>query len=156
LVNRPEKRIGFYNFCLWNKTVGELQCFKHKHLQLMGISLGGMMLARTAVYACLVCSIFYFIFAAYVKCTEEREGWKLIRITLVIKMVILSGGLGLFLLQTSQWIQPSDLTGGFLALLGTQALLLLQIVTVTAYLGWAKHTHLCQSPCTEEALPIDI
>ncbi|NXX39332.1 TM140 protein, partial [Tricholaema leucomelas] len=38
LVNRPEKRIGFYNFCLWNKTVGELQCFKHKHLQLMGIS----------------------------------------------------------------------------------------------------------------------
>lgn len=143
LVNRPEKRIGFYNFCLWNETVGELQCLKYNHLQVMGISLAGMMLARTAVYACLVCSIFYFIFVAYMKYTEEREGWKLTRIILIIKMVVLSGGLGVFLLQTSQWIQLSDLTGGFLALLGTQALLLLQIVTVTAYLGWAKHTHLC-------------
>ncbi|NXN20281.1 TM140 protein, partial [Indicator maculatus] len=38
LINLPEKRIGFYNFCLWNETVGELQCLKHKHLQTMGIS----------------------------------------------------------------------------------------------------------------------
>ncbi|NXR07166.1 TM140 protein, partial [Semnornis frantzii] len=38
LVDRPEKRIGFYNFCLWNETVRELQCLKYKHLQMMGIS----------------------------------------------------------------------------------------------------------------------
>ncbi|NXS32199.1 TM140 protein, partial [Pomatostomus ruficeps] len=38
LVNLPEKRIGFYNFCLWNDTAGELQCLKNKHLQAMGIS----------------------------------------------------------------------------------------------------------------------
>ncbi|NXE88399.1 TM140 protein, partial [Menura novaehollandiae] len=38
LVNLPDKRIGFYNFCLWNDTAGELQCLKNKHLQAMGIS----------------------------------------------------------------------------------------------------------------------
>ncbi|NXG19769.1 TM140 protein, partial [Grallaria varia] len=38
LVDLPEKRIGFYNFCLWNETAGELQCLDYKHLQAMGIS----------------------------------------------------------------------------------------------------------------------
>ncbi|NXY58462.1 TM140 protein, partial [Callaeas wilsoni] len=38
LVNLPDKRIGFYNFCLWNDTAGELQCLDNKHLQEMGIS----------------------------------------------------------------------------------------------------------------------
>ncbi|NXG70939.1 TM140 protein, partial [Baryphthengus martii] len=38
LVNLPDKRIGFYNFCLWNKTVEELQCLEYEHLQVMGLS----------------------------------------------------------------------------------------------------------------------
>ncbi|KFZ51096.1 Transmembrane protein 140, partial [Podiceps cristatus] len=38
LVDLPDKCIGFYNFCLWNETVGELQCLEYKHLQAMGIS----------------------------------------------------------------------------------------------------------------------
>ncbi|NXX60714.1 TM140 protein, partial [Scopus umbretta] len=38
LVDLPEKRIGFYNFCLWNETARELQCLEYKHLQVMGIS----------------------------------------------------------------------------------------------------------------------
>ncbi|NXG58187.1 TM140 protein, partial [Hemiprocne comata] len=38
LVDLPGKRIGFYNFCLWNETAGELQCLQYKHLQVMGIS----------------------------------------------------------------------------------------------------------------------
>ncbi|NXA93854.1 TM140 protein, partial [Melanocharis versteri] len=38
LVNLPDKRIGFYNFCLWNDAAGELQCLDNKHLQAMGIS----------------------------------------------------------------------------------------------------------------------
>lgn len=141
LVDLPDKRIGFYNFCLWNVTAGELQCLEYKHLQVMGISLPGMVLARVCVYTCLVFSIFYPVFVAHVKCREEREGWKAILIILIIKMIILSGGLGTFLFQTSQWIHLSDFTGGFLALLGTQALLLLQILTATTYLSWAKqHT----------------
>ncbi|XP_072722960.1 transmembrane protein 140 [Ciconia boyciana] len=156
LVNLPDKRIGFYNFCLWNGTAGELQCLEYEHLQVMGISLPGMVLPRVCVYACLVFSIFYPIFVAHVKCTEEREGWKMILIILIIKVIILSGGLGTFLLQTSQWIHPSDFTGGFLALVGTQALLLLQILTATMYIRWAKRAHPYQSPFTEKALPIEI
>ncbi|NXA79168.1 TM140 protein, partial [Thryothorus ludovicianus] len=38
LVNLPEKRIGFYNFCLWNDTAGKLQCLDSKHLQAMGVN----------------------------------------------------------------------------------------------------------------------
>ncbi|NWI71443.1 TM140 protein, partial [Todus mexicanus] len=38
LVNLPDKHIGFYNFCLWNKTDGELQCLEYEDLQVMGIS----------------------------------------------------------------------------------------------------------------------
>ncbi|NXI98903.1 TM140 protein, partial [Psophia crepitans] len=38
LVDLPDKRIGFYNFCLWNKTAGELQCLDYKHLQAVGVS----------------------------------------------------------------------------------------------------------------------
>ncbi|NXK95835.1 TM140 protein, partial [Formicarius rufipectus] len=38
LVDLPEKRIGFYNFCLWNETAGELQCLEYQHLQEMGVS----------------------------------------------------------------------------------------------------------------------
>uniref|UniRef100_A0A8C3J7N6 Transmembrane protein 140 n=1 Tax=Calidris pygmaea TaxID=425635 RepID=A0A8C3J7N6_9CHAR len=131
LVDLPDKRIGFYNFCLWNETARELQCLESKHLQVMGINLTGMGLARVCVYACLVLNIFYPFFMTHVRGTEEREGWKLILIILMIKVVMLSGGLGSFLLQTSQWIYPSDFTGGFFALLGTQALLLLQILIIT-------------------------
>ncbi|XP_009476644.1 transmembrane protein 140 [Pelecanus crispus] len=156
LADLPDKRIGFYNFCLWNETAGKLQCLDYKHLQVMGISLPVMMLARVCVYTCLVFNIFYPLFLVRVKCTEQRNGWKIILIILMIKMTILSGGLGTFLFQTSQWIHPSDFTGGFMALVGTQALLLLQILTVTMYLSWAKHTHLYQIPFTEQALPLEI
>ncbi|NXB48054.1 TM140 protein, partial [Leucopsar rothschildi] len=38
LVNLPDKRIGFYNFCLWNDTAAELQCLDNKQLEAMGIS----------------------------------------------------------------------------------------------------------------------
>ncbi|NXH20055.1 TM140 protein, partial [Bucco capensis] len=38
LVDLPDKKIGFYNFCLWNETEKKLQCLGYKHLQVMGIS----------------------------------------------------------------------------------------------------------------------
>ena len=107
-VDLPDKRTGFYNFCLWHETAGRLQCLEYEHLQMMGISLPGIVIARVCVYACLVFSIFYPSFVARVKCTEETEGWKVITVILIIKTIILSGGLGIFLFQTTQWIQPSD------------------------------------------------
>ncbi|XP_019469694.1 transmembrane protein 140 isoform X2 [Meleagris gallopavo] len=47
LVNLPNKRIGFYNFCLWNETAEKLQCLEVSHLQAMGISWLGIALARS-------------------------------------------------------------------------------------------------------------
>uniref|UniRef100_A0A8B9EXQ0 Transmembrane protein 140 n=1 Tax=Amazona collaria TaxID=241587 RepID=A0A8B9EXQ0_9PSIT len=101
LVNLPDKRIGFYIFCLWNETAQEL-----------------LELVRVCVGTCPLLSIFYPMFFAHAKCAEEKEGWKMILIILIIKMSILSGGLGMFLFQSSQWIHPWDFTGGFLALFG--------------------------------------
>lgn len=155
LVNLPDKCIGFYNFCLWNDTAGELQCLDNEHLQAIGISLPEMALARVCVYICLVFIPFYLLYVLTGNCEGQREEWKMIRIISFIKMIILSGGLGMFLLQTSQWIHPSDFTGGFLALLGTQALLLLQIVTATVYLSWAKHTNVSR-PLSKEVLLTNI
>ncbi|KAM7056437.1 transmembrane protein 140-like isoform 1-T4 [Acridotheres tristis] len=156
LVNLPDKRIGFYNFCLWNDTAAELQCLDNKQLQAMGISLSEIALARVCVYSCLVFILFHLVFVLTVNCTGQREGWKIICIIPLIKMIVLSAGLGMFLLQTSQWIHPSDFTGGFLALLGTLALLLLQILTATVYLSWVKYTHMYKSHLNEEALPTKI
>lgn len=139
LVNLPNKSIGFYNFCLWNDTAGELQCLDSKHLQAKGISVLQMALARVCVYTCLVFILFCLAYVVIVKCKVEREEWHIICIITVIETILLSGGLGMFILQTSQWIDPSDFTGGFLALLGTQVLLLLQICIVC--ITCAKHTH---------------
>ncbi|XP_062471432.1 transmembrane protein 140 [Pezoporus occidentalis] len=140
LVNLPDKHICFHNFCLWNETAQELQCLDYKHLKVMGISLPGLVLARVSVGTCLALSIFYPIFFTHAKCTEEKEGWKMIVIVLIIQTTILSGGMGMFLFQSSQWIHRWDFTGAFLALLGTQALLRLHTPTATMYLSWAKHT----------------
>lgn len=79
----------------------------------------------------------------------------MILIILIIKMSILLGGLGMFLFQTSQWIHPCDFTGGFLAVLGTQVLLLLHILTATMNLSWAKHTHTPIKAIGQKALPIE-
>lgn len=138
LVNLPDKRIGFYNFCLWNDTAGELLCLGNEQLQEMGINLLQMALARVCVYSCLVFVMFHLVYVLFVNYTGQREGWKMILIIPFFEIIILSAGLVMFLLQTSQWINLSDFTGGFLALLGTWALLLLQILTVTVYLSWAK------------------
>lgn len=156
LVDLPNKCIGFYNFCLWNETSGKLQCLEVSQLQAMGISWLGIALARVCVYICSVLSFFYPLFLANVMGVDKAKGWRALLIILITKMLLLSGGLGIFLLQTSPWINPSDFTGGFLALVGTMALILLQILTVTMYAIWAKHMNPCQSPFTEEALPIKI
>uniref|UniRef100_A0A8C5TVX4 Transmembrane protein 140 n=1 Tax=Malurus cyaneus samueli TaxID=2593467 RepID=A0A8C5TVX4_9PASS len=141
LVDLPDTRIGFYNFCLWNDIAGELQCLKNEQLQAMGISLAAIALARVFVYTSLVLSMFHPICVLNAKCEGERKGWKMILITHCIKMIILAGGLSMFLSQTLQWIHLSDFTGGFWALLGAMALLLLQILIATVFLNRAKHTH---------------
>eukprot|EP00076_Gallus_gallus_P046942 XP_416181.2 transmembrane protein 140 [Gallus gallus] len=156
LVDLPNKRIGFYNFCLWNETAGKLQCLEVRHLQAMGISWLGIALARVCVYMCPVISFFYPLFLANMRCKDKVEGWRVLLIILITKMLLLSGGLGIFLLQTSPWINLSDFTGGFLALVGILALILLQILTIITHAIWAKHINPHQSPFTEEALPIKI
>ncbi|NWI98443.1 TM140 protein, partial [Crypturellus undulatus] len=32
-VDRPDKRLGFYNFCLWNEAARKLQCLAYTDLE---------------------------------------------------------------------------------------------------------------------------
>ncbi|KAM7055767.1 transmembrane protein 140-like [Acridotheres tristis] len=128
LVNLPDKRIGFYNFCLWNDTAAELQCLDNKQLQAMGISLLEIALARVCVYSCLVVILFHFTYILFMNYTGERMECKIICNIPLIKMIMLSAGLFILIFKTRWWICLSDFTGGFLALLGTLALLQLEIL----------------------------
>ncbi|XP_014104552.1 PREDICTED: transmembrane protein 140 isoform X2 [Pseudopodoces humilis] len=138
LVNLPDKWIGFYNFCLWNDSAGELQCLDSNHLQAMGISPHGMELALVCVYASLVPIPFHILYLLFMNCPWQRGEWKWIGIIAFTEMIILFVGLAIFLFQTSRWIHLSDFTGGFPALLASLVLLLLQILTAIVYLRWAK------------------
>ncbi|XP_067415796.1 transmembrane protein 140 [Emydura macquarii macquarii] len=153
IVNLPNKRIGFYNFCLWNQTTGELQCLEFKDLIEMGIGQVGMVLTRVSVYFVQVLCLFSPFFIMQAKCVNTREAWEVNLVVQGISVVLLSGGLSLFLFQTRVWIQCSELSWGFLALVGAQALLLLQLFAAAAYLKWFKPGPSKGSPPPEKQLP---
>ncbi|KAF7248670.1 hypothetical protein EYD10_05498 [Varanus komodoensis] len=58
IVNLPTKRIGFYNFCLWDQETEKLHCLKPKELEKMGISLNVLVLSRFFVYTMPVLGLF--------------------------------------------------------------------------------------------------
>ncbi|NWX89590.1 TM140 protein, partial [Nothoprocta ornata] len=38
LVDLPDKRLGFYNFCLWNEAIQKLQCLVYTDLEGIAIN----------------------------------------------------------------------------------------------------------------------
>lgn len=58
LINLPNLRIGFYNFCLWNESAGCLQCHQFPELEALGLPQGALALARLGVYGALVLTLF--------------------------------------------------------------------------------------------------
>lgn len=58
LVDLPDLRIGFYNFCLWNEGTGALQCYQFPELEALGVPRVGLALARLGVYGALVLTLF--------------------------------------------------------------------------------------------------
>lgn len=155
IINLPKKRIGFYNFCLWNQTAGELQCLQFKDLKELGIGQVELVLARLCVYMAQVLCLFSPFFTLQTQCANkrEREAWEVTLVVLGLSATFLAGGLSLFLLQTWSWIQLSELSGGFMALAGAQALQVLQFFAAAACLQWLQGDPAKDSPSPEKQLP---
>ncbi|XP_019400712.1 PREDICTED: transmembrane protein 140 [Crocodylus porosus] len=152
IVNLPKKRIGFYNFCLWNETIEDLQCLMIKDFEKIDIHQAVIAVARVLVYCPLVICLFSLHLIVHVQGSNDRMEWELILMMLGITTIMLPGGLSLFLFQVWTWIQVSELSVGFIALAGAQVLLVLQLVAAATYLKWVKDKIITGSSSPEEQL----
>ncbi|XP_026931325.2 transmembrane protein 140 isoform X1 [Acinonyx jubatus] len=128
LVDSPNLRIGFYNFCLWNEGTGSLQCRQFPELEALGVPRVGLALARLGVYGALVFTLFVPLPLFLAWCNSNEAEWWLAGGFLATSSMLLASGLGLFLTYTWKWIRLSLLEPGFLALGTAQALLLLLLM----------------------------
>ncbi|CAM4466206.1 unnamed protein product [Lepidochelys olivacea] len=153
IINLPHKRIGFYNFCLWNQMAGELQCLEFKDLMDRGVGQVELVLARLCVYTVQVLCSFSPLLIIQAQCANTREDWEVTLVVLGLSAALLAGGLSLFLLQTWVWLHLSELSGGFMALAGAQALLLFQLFAAAVYVTWLKEVPEKGSPSPEKQAP---
>lgn len=140
IVNLPTKRIGFYNFCLWNQK-GELDCLMIEEIEKLGISKVALVLSRLCVYISPVLCLFSAsTIMQQALCFKDRDGLKLAQILLSVSSVSLPVGLVLFIFPSQKWIQVSELSEGFAALCGAYVLLLLHLLIITLYLAKYEDT----------------
>ncbi|XP_015416820.1 PREDICTED: transmembrane protein 140 [Myotis davidii] len=133
LINMPNLRIGFYNFCLWNESAGRLQCHQFPELESLGLPWGALALARFGVYGALVLTLFVPLPLLLARCHRSEGEWHLAVCFLAMASMLLAGGLGLFLTYTWKWITISLLGPGFLALAAAQALLVLLLMATVMF-----------------------
>ncbi|XP_039210068.1 transmembrane protein 140 [Crotalus tigris] len=140
IINLPTKRIGFYNFCLWNQKA-ELDCLMIREMEKLGISEVALVLSRVCVYISPVLCLFTATTVMQqALCFKDRDGWKVAQILLSISSVSLPVGLVLFIFPSQKWIQVSELSEGFAALVGAYILLLFHLLIITLYLAKYKDT----------------
>ncbi|XP_007951112.1 transmembrane protein 140 [Orycteropus afer afer] len=146
LIELPDLRIGFYNFCLWNESAGRLHCHQLPELEALGLPGAGLALARLGVYGALVLTLFVPLPLLLTRCKDGREEWQLAVGFLAAASVLLASGLGLFLSFTWRWLWLALLGPGFLAL-GTAQALLIVLLTVTAAfpLGTRNNKSQCEN-----------
>lgn len=116
LVDLPNLRVGFYNFCLWHEGTGALQCYQFPELEALGVPRVGLALARLGVYGALVLTLFVPLPFLLAWCNNNEGEWQLAVGFLATSSVLLASGLGLFLTYTWKWLQLSLLGPGSLAL----------------------------------------
>lgn len=133
LVDLPDLRIGFYNFCLWNEGTGALQCYQFPELEALGVPRVGLALARLGVYGALVLTLFVPLPLLLAWCNHHEGEWQLAVGFLATASALLASGLGLFLTYTWKWLRLSLLGPGFLALGAAQALLILALMATAVF-----------------------
>lgn len=135
IISLPTKRIGFYNFCLWNQKAEELDCLSFKDLEKVGISTVALVLSRVFVYSTPVLCLFIATTALQALWLKDKDGWKLVRNLLIIGHSVLPFGLGLFCYQTWKWIHVLEFGEVFAALVGAEVLMFLHTTVTTVYLA---------------------
>ncbi|KAM6168602.1 transmembrane protein 140 [Erethizon dorsatum] len=138
LVELPNLRIGFYNFCLWDKDVSSLQCHQFPELEALGVPQVGLALARLGVYGALVLTLFVPLPLLLAHCNGNEGEWQLAVVFLATSSMMLASGLGLFLSYVWKWARLSLLGPGFLALVLAQALLILLLRATAVFRPRAK------------------
>ncbi|XP_048358273.1 transmembrane protein 140 isoform X2 [Sphaerodactylus townsendi] len=138
IVSLPTKRIGFYNFCLWNEEAEKLDCLLFKDLENMGISKVALILSRICVYSTPVLCLYVASVILQTLCLKDKDGWKLACTLLAVCAFSLPTGLSLFLFQMQRWVLISELGEVFVALAGAHALLLLHTIIIGMYLVRVK------------------
>ncbi|XP_024410893.2 transmembrane protein 140 [Desmodus rotundus] len=133
LIDLPNLRIGFFNFCLWNETAGSLQCYTFPELATLGVPWAGLALARVCVYGALVFTLFVSQALLLARCNSNQGEWHLAVRFLVVASTLLASGLGLFLSFTWKWVSLSLLGPGCLALGLAQALLILLLMATIVF-----------------------
>ncbi|XP_055446961.1 transmembrane protein 140 [Bubalus kerabau] len=138
LVDLPNLRVGFYNFCLWHEGTGTLQCYQFPELEALGVPRVGLALARLGVYGALVLTLFVPLPLLLAWCNNNEGEWQLAVGFLATSSMLLASGLGLFLTYTWKWLQLSLLGPGSLALGAAQTLLILLLVATAVFPQRAK------------------
>ncbi|XP_036905047.1 transmembrane protein 140 [Sturnira hondurensis] len=133
LIDLPNLRIGFFNFCLWNETAGSLQCYASPELATLGVSWAGLALARICVYAAPVLTLFVSQTLLLARCNSNQGEWQLAVCFLAVASALLASGLGLFLTSTWKWVSLTLLGPGCLALGLAQALLILLLLATVVF-----------------------
>lgn len=142
LIDLPNLRIGFYNFCLWNEGTGALQCHQFPELEALGVPRVGLALARLGVYGALVLTLFVPLPLLLAWCNSNEGEWQLAVGFLATSSMLLASGLGLFLTYTWKWLRLSLLGPGFLALGVAQGLLILLLMATVVFPQRAKDKNL--------------
>lgn len=133
LVDLPNLRIGFFNFCLWNETAGSLRCYTSPELATLGVPWAGLALARVCAYAAPVLTLFVSQTLLLAHCNSNQGEWQLAVCFLVAASTLLASGLGLFLTSTWKWVSLPLLGPGCLALVLAQALLILSLMATVMF-----------------------
>ncbi|XP_005405550.1 PREDICTED: transmembrane protein 140 [Chinchilla lanigera] len=133
LTELPNLRIGFYNFCLWDKNISSLQCHQFPELEALGVPRVGLALARLGAYGALVLTLFVPLPLVLAQCNGNEGERQLAVVFLAMSSMMLAGGLGLLLSYVWKWARLSLLGPGFLALLLAQALLILLLRAMVVF-----------------------
>lgn len=133
LIDLPNLRIGFFNFCLWNETAGSLQCYTASELATLGVPRAGLALARVCVYAAPVLTLFVSQTLLLARCNSNQGEWQLAVWFLVAASTLLASGLGLFLTSAWKWVSLPLLGPGCLALVLAQASLILLLMATVVF-----------------------
>lgn len=128
LIDLPDQRIGFFNFCLWDEDTSSLHCHQFSELEALGVPRVGLALARLGVYGALVFTLFIPLPLFLAWSNGNKGKWQPLVAFLAIASTLLAGGLSLFFTCVGRWITLSLLGLEFLALATAQALLILLLI----------------------------